>query len=98
MKTDSRKLNLVTVFGLGHLRPFPGTWGSLPSVVLAGVLIAVGLGPGPHPVIFNAVLIAVLVFFTLACAVLGGAFFLLAGWRLEAGLRAAREMRRELPG
>ena len=71
MKTDS--LNLVTVFGLGHMRPFPGTWGSLPTVVLAGLLIFAGLGPIPHPILYNGVLLAVLVFFTLACAVLGDA-------------------------
>ena len=28
-------LLLITVFGLGHLRPAPGTWGSLPSVAIA---------------------------------------------------------------
>ncbi len=71
MTNRSRRLNLVTVFGLGHLRPFPGTWGSLPTVILAAVLWGVGLGPGPHPVIFNLILAAVLVFFTLCCAILG---------------------------
>jgi hypothetical protein len=49
VRTNARSLNLVTVFGLGHLRPFPGTWGSLPSVVLAAALIAAGIGPATHP-------------------------------------------------
>mgnify|MGYP000872923013 FL=1 len=71
MRTNARSLNLVTVFGLGHLRPFPGTWGSIPSVILAGVLIALGLGPASHPFLFNAILLAVILFFTLACATLG---------------------------
>lgn len=35
---------LLTGFGLGHLRPAPGTWGSLPPVALALVMIALG-GP-----------------------------------------------------
>jgi phosphatidylglycerophosphatase A len=71
VKTDSRALNFVTVFGLGYMRPFPGTWGSLPTVLLAGVLMLAGLGPTRHPLIYHAVLAAVLVFFTLACAILG---------------------------
>jgi len=71
VRTNARSLNLVTVFGLGHLRPFPGTWGSLPSVVLAAALITAGIGPATHPWVFNAVLVAVVIFFTLACAILG---------------------------
>lgn len=62
---------LLTTFGLGHMRPFPGTWGSIPTVVFAGILIAVGVGPIEHPVVFNLLLAAVLVFFTLACAIKG---------------------------
>jgi phosphatidylglycerophosphatase A len=69
--TDSRKLNFVTVFGLGYLRPFPGTWGSLPSVALAGVLIGAGARPDTHPFIYNGVLLAVVLVFTYACAALG---------------------------
>lgn len=62
---------LITTFGLGHMRPFPGTWGSIPTVVVAGILIAVGLGPIEHAVVYNLVLAAVLVFFTLVCVVKG---------------------------
>ncbi|MBX3355192.1 MAG: phosphatidylglycerophosphatase A [Phycisphaeraceae bacterium] len=32
----------VTAMGLGHLRPAPGTWGSLPPVVVAMLLLALG--------------------------------------------------------
>lgn len=32
----------VTAFGLGYLRPAPGTWGSLPPVIAALVLLAFG--------------------------------------------------------
>jgi phosphatidylglycerophosphatase A len=71
MRTDSHSLNLVTVFGLGHMRPFPGTWGSLPTVLFAGMLIALGLGPAAHPILYNLLLAAVLIVFTLSCAILG---------------------------
>lgn len=71
MKTNSRKLKLVTVFGLGHLRPFPGSWGSLPTVIFAAILLLLGVGPATHPILFNAALFAVLIFFTLCCAILG---------------------------
>ncbi|MCE9619084.1 MAG: phosphatidylglycerophosphatase A [Planctomycetes bacterium] len=33
----------VTACGLGHMRPASGTWGSLPPVVLAGVLAFIGV-------------------------------------------------------
>jgi phosphatidylglycerophosphatase A len=35
--------NLVTTFGLGFRRPASGTWGSLPPVVLAAILLAAGV-------------------------------------------------------
>lgn len=38
---------LVTTFGLGLLRPAPGTWGSIPPVFLAGLFVAaIGTGSG----------------------------------------------------
>jgi phosphatidylglycerophosphatase A len=61
----------VTVFGLGHLRPAPGTWGSLPPVALAGVLILLGLGPQENPLVYHAVLAAVCVASSAACVVFG---------------------------
>jgi len=61
----------VTVFGLGHLRPFPGTWGSLPPIVLGIVMVLVGLGPAETPWLFRLVMLAVAVVFSLACVVLG---------------------------
>ncbi len=33
----------VTTFGLGFCRPASGTWGSLPPVILAALMLAVGL-------------------------------------------------------
>lgn len=67
---------LVTTFGLGRLRPAPGTWGSLPPVVLAGVLMALGLGPDGTFVnwaIYNGSLLAVALVFTAACVRYGDA-------------------------
>lgn len=40
------KLSLITVFGLGHMRPASGTWGSMPPVVVAGLLWLFGVSPG----------------------------------------------------
>jgi phosphatidylglycerophosphatase A len=38
-------LHFITVFGIGHMRPASGTWGSLPPVVLAVLLFAAGFSP-----------------------------------------------------
>jgi phosphatidylglycerophosphatase A len=61
----------VTVFGLGHLRPAPGTWGSLPPVALAGGLILIGLGPLENPLVYHAVLALVCLASSGACVVFG---------------------------
>lgn len=76
-------VRLVTVGGLGRLRPASGTWGSLPPVVLAGALIAAGVGPGcggdgsagcwAGAIAYHAVLVGLAAVFTLACAVFGDA-------------------------
>lgn len=62
-------LRLITTFGLGKMRPASGTWGSLPPVVLAAGMIAMGLSP--QGVAFHLVLLGVLIFFSLACLVEG---------------------------
>ena len=63
--------DLLTTFGLGFMRPASGTWGSLPTVVLAGLLMAVGAGPGSLPLVYFGVLSTVLVVFTLVCVLRG---------------------------
>lgn len=73
MKRGGLGMALVTTFGLGHLRPASGTWGSLPPVLLAAVLIAAGLGPGEEPWVYHAVMGAVIMVFGLACVVMGDA-------------------------
>ncbi len=68
--------SLLTTFGLGHLRPAPGTWGSLPPVVLAGALLALGVSPAHCAVsglLYNLVLLGVLVVFSGACVRFGDA-------------------------
>lgn len=58
---------LLTCFGLGHLRPAPGTWGSMPPVAIALLLIAIGLAPIEHPLIFNGVMLAIVLLFSHVC-------------------------------
>ncbi|MBX3403222.1 MAG: phosphatidylglycerophosphatase A [Phycisphaeraceae bacterium] len=67
---------VVTTFGLGHLRPAPGTWGSIPPVALAAAMILAGYGPADGPAaqwVFNAVIALVLVVFCIGCVVYGEA-------------------------
>ena len=65
---------LITTFGLGHCKPAPGTWGSLPppaiAVLLATLLGLNGLSSLEHWVI-NAALLLLLLIFAYACAAYG---------------------------
>lgn len=58
---------MLTVFGLGFLRPAPGTWGSVPPVVLALILVGIGL---PDRAV-SVILLVVLLLFSLACVGFG---------------------------
>ncbi len=62
---------LLTTFGLGHMRIASGTWGSLPPVVLAGLLWLAGISPAStHDWglwVFNGVFIAIFIIFSAAC-------------------------------
>ena len=64
-----RPLNdlLVSAGGLGHMRPAPGTWGSLPPVVLAGFLLMFEASPA----IYLASLLACLLVSSAICQALG---------------------------
>jgi phosphatidylglycerophosphatase A len=67
---------LVTMGGLGAIRPAPGTWGSLPPVVVAAVLIAAGVSPAGSAgasAAYHIILIGIMVAATLACAIHGDA-------------------------
>jgi len=62
---------LATTFGLGYMRPASGTWGSMPPVVMAGLLWLAGFGPQEAPIIYHGALAVVFVVFCAAC-VFGG--------------------------
>ena len=68
---------LVTTFGLGLLRPASGTWGSMPTVAIAGAMMLLGARPcgaGIWPsVIYHGVLLAVLLVFSWVCIAFGDA-------------------------
>lgn len=57
----------LTSGGLGFLRPAPGTWGSLPPVALAGVLLLAGA----TPTALNLTLAAVLAVSSALCVLFG---------------------------
>jgi phosphatidylglycerophosphatase A len=72
------RLALLTVFGLGRLRPAPGTWGSLPAVVVALLCVWLfdpGAGApegGDHGTIYANITIALLgLAFAIACLKFG---------------------------
>ena len=58
----------ITTFGLGHLRPASGTWGSLPPAVIGAGLVLGGLG---HSWVWWVVLGLVAVVFGAACVAAG---------------------------
>lgn len=64
-------LNWITVWGLGHLRPASGTWGSLPAVLVAGGLAAGGISAAEQAWIYRGVMLALLVVFSAACVMQG---------------------------
>jgi phosphatidylglycerophosphatase A len=77
------KIGLVTVFGLGYMRPASGTWGSLPPVIIALAVWALTAddvgwsltrGPeGPGWWLYHIVLAAIFLVFSAACIVQGAA-------------------------
>jgi phosphatidylglycerophosphatase A len=66
---------LITTFGLGLLRPASGTWGSMPTVALAGAMMLAGARPcggGVWPsVVYHGVLLIVLLVFSWVCVIFG---------------------------
>jgi len=69
---SSPNLRWITVFGLGYCRPAPGTWGSLPPVVLASALALFGILPGStHAWAYHAALALLCLVFCWACIAQG---------------------------
>jgi phosphatidylglycerophosphatase A len=63
---------LLTTNGLGHIKLASGTWGSMPPVVLAGIMIFAGVGPGSNNAwVYYVVLSLVLIVYCAACVLLG---------------------------
>ncbi|MFO0861086.1 MAG: phosphatidylglycerophosphatase A [Phycisphaerales bacterium] len=67
------RLLWITTFGLGHMRPASGTWGSLPTVGVAAGLICAGFGPAQAPWIYNLALLAWCAVFSWGCLAQGRA-------------------------
>ncbi|MFN9991854.1 MAG: phosphatidylglycerophosphatase A [Phycisphaerales bacterium] len=71
-----RKPLLITTFGLGHMRPAPGTWGSLPPLVvpigfyLAGCTTDCRQSCGSWW-LYHGLLIGIAVFFSMVCLMQG---------------------------
>lgn len=63
----SERLHLITGLGLGFMRPFPGTWGSLPPVVLAAILLVAGAPAWAY----NGSIALMFVVFSAACIFAG---------------------------
>lgn len=64
----------ITTFGLGHLRPAPGTWGSLPPCVAAAALAHFHAIPGTELSWLWYVVMGVLLYtFSMACIFQGHA-------------------------
>ncbi len=62
--------SILSTFGLGHFRPAPGTWGSLPPVLLTATLLALGICPSVttlDTLLHYAHLVITLVVFSAAC-------------------------------
>lgn len=64
---NTLRVLLVTTFGLGFLRPAPGTWGSLPPPALVAAMLLAGAS---HTAI-NLALLTILIVFSAACLWLG---------------------------
>jgi phosphatidylglycerophosphatase A len=63
---------MLTTGGLGHRKPASGTWGSMPPVILAGLMIAAGVAPGSDLAwIYFLVLSIILVVYSAVCVLYG---------------------------
>lgn len=62
---------LLTTFGLGHMKPASGTWGSMPPVFLAGILAWIGVtNPSMH-IVYIISMVLIFIIFSAACVIWG---------------------------
>lgn len=63
---------LLTTSGLGYMRPASGTWGSLPPVLIAYVMLTLSIGPG-HDLawVYYGLLTLIFIIYSGACVLLG---------------------------
>lgn len=63
---------LLTTAGLGYMRPFSGTWGSLPPIVIAYALIMLSIGPGHELAwIYYTLLALICIIYSASCILMG---------------------------
>ncbi len=67
------RVDAITLWGLGHMKPASGTWGSMPPVLLAVGLWLAGCGPIDAPILYHAALAMVIVLASAACIAQGDA-------------------------
>lgn len=61
----------LTTFGLGHMKPASGTWGSLPPVVVGGVVMLIGASNPAARSVYDVLLILFFVVFSWTCVAWG---------------------------
>jgi len=61
----------LTTFGLGHWKPASGTWGSMPPVFAAGILVAIGVTNPAVRGIYDLLMLLIFVIFSAACVFWG---------------------------
>lgn len=64
------RVALLTIGGLGYL-PASGTFGSMPTVAVAGALLLAGYRPDTYPFVYHGALLAVLLFCGGGCLAYG---------------------------
>ncbi|MEK6700840.1 MAG: phosphatidylglycerophosphatase A [Planctomycetota bacterium] len=69
--TAQKPLRHISVFGLGFLRPAPGTWGSLPPAIVAFLLLASRSSPWDGGWGYHAILLVVGAWACWACIAQG---------------------------
>lgn len=62
---------LLTTFGLGHWKPASGTWGSMPPVIVAGVVTAAGISNPAVRGIYDVLMVVIFIIFSAACILWG---------------------------